>query len=108
MKVTFIFNTLTRNGGKPHMKGMEKRVIFLGLAGVLAWSSVVWPSEDAPDEPASPDEQATASSVEEGQPASDEQERLTELERQVQLLGEEIERLQLGQVAEEQPLEGRY
>jgi hypothetical protein len=87
---------------------MEKRVIFWGLAGVLAWSSIGWPSEGAPDERASQDQRATASGGEEGQPASDEQERLTELERQVQLLSEEIERLQLGQVAEEQPLEGRY
>ncbi|HEX9723661.1 MAG TPA: hypothetical protein VGC53_05200 [Vicinamibacteria bacterium] len=90
------------------MKRMKKRVIILGLGGGLAWSSVVWSSEDTPAEPASQDERATSSGVEGEQPASDEQDRLTELERQVQLLGEEIERLQLGQVAEEQPLEGRY
>ena len=55
---------------------------------------------------------AAESETKQGDQASEEQpsdeDRIDELERQLQLLSEELERLQLGQVTEEEPPTGRY
>ncbi len=88
---------------------MKKQMVFLMFLGALAWSFGAWAGENgAPDKsdnssrPESEDPSPQEDSV------SEDDERLAELERQVQLLAEEIEKLQLGQVAEEEPLQGRY
>ena len=85
---------------------MKKQMVFWAFLGALAWSSGVWAGgggREARDK--SPDGEDPSSQED---PVSEDEERFAELARQVQLLAEEIEKLQLGRVAGEDTLEGRY
>lgn len=81
------------------MRATGKQLVWLGFWTLLGAASVA--SGEAPDAAAPEQEAAEEEEV-------SEEERLAELERQVLLLSEEIERMELGEVAEEPGLEGRY